>query len=74
MARNRKTVPYWKRIRPTGLVFLCGGIIFWVIDQLTDGPFMAGMGPGLAMAGAALLVVSLISWWARSRKPPEAGE
>lgn len=70
MARNGKTAPYWKRIRPVGIGFLCVGILLWVLDQLIDGPFMAGMGPGFAVGGIVILVVSLTSWWARPANDP----
>lgn len=70
MARNGKTTPYWKRLRPRGIIFLCVGMIFWVIDRLTDGPFMAGLGPGFAVGGVVLLVISLTSWWGRPRNHP----
>lgn len=74
MARNGKTAPYWKRIRPIGIGFLCVGILFWVLDRLIDGPFMAGLGPGFAVGGVVALVVSLMSWLGRPRNHPEAGD
>lgn len=74
VARNGKTVPYWKRMRSMGIGFLCAGIVFWVLDRLTDGPFMAGMGPGFAVGGVVVLLVSLVSWWSRPGNRPETGE
>lgn len=74
VARNGKRTPYWKRMRSMGLVFLCAGILFWVLDRLTEGPFMAGMGPGFVVGGVVVLAVSLGSWWGRPGNPPEAGE
>jgi len=65
MARSGKTTPYWKRIRPVGIGFLCAGILLWALDRLIDGPVMTGLGPGFAVGGVVILVVSLTSWWAR---------